>query len=165
MQIELEAQEVILGRIRAHKILLIRRMVIGLLVVFFLFSNTFLLFRTGLFGSIIFLITLTGVLLYLFQAYTSWNHTMLLVTSKRVIDIYQPTLFKRQVAELAFDTVQVAKVLEEKTWLDKVSGAGTIRVYGKQEGDFDLEMHHVPKPHAVVDLINEAHTVYNKHTT
>lgn len=165
MQVELEAQEIILGRIRAHKITLIRRMVIGLLVIFFLFSNTILLFRTGWFGSVVFFITLGGVLLYLFQAYTAWNHTMLLITSKRVIDSYQPSLFRREVAELSFADMQVAKVLEEKTWLDRVSGAGTIRAYGKKEDDFDLEMHHVPKPHAVVDLINEAHTLYNKHIT
>lgn len=165
MQIELDATEVIIGRIRAHKVLLARRMVIGLLVVFFLFSNTLLLWGAGFLGKAIFFVALAGVLLYLFQAYTTWNHTMLLVTSQRVIDISQPSFFKREVSEIPYSHLHLSKVLEEKTWLDRMFGAGAIRVYGKEEKDFDLEMHHVPAPHAVVALINDAHQVYNKHTS
>lgn len=163
MNIELEKHEEILGRIRMHRVLLLRRMFIGLLVIFFLFSNTFLLFRAGLVGIVLFLATCAGVVLYLVQAYTVWNHTMILITSLRVIDIHQSSLRKREVHELQLGDITEVKELSEKTIMDRLFGSGTVRMYGAAHKDFDLECHHLPKPNVIVSLIEEARVVHKKH--
>ena len=164
MQIELDTQEIILGRVRMHRVLLWRRIVIGLLVVFFLCSNSILLFRVGWLGAFVFFFCGIAVIVYLFQAHAMWNHTMWLITSKRIIDIYQPYFFTREITDIPLADIEEVNTTEEKTWLDRVFGAGTVRVQGAPEKDFDLEMHHIPRPHIVTELIMEAQKVYKHHT-
>lgn len=159
MQLELGPDEIVLGRVRSHRIFLLRRMLIGFFVIFFLFSNTFLIFRSGWFGAIVFLIALCGLLYYLIQAFVIWDHTMLLITSERVIDVSQRTFFSRQIESLRYGTIAKATVATQKTWVDRFFGCGTILIEGSEGADFDFEFKHAPEPQKVCDLIMDAKTL------
>lgn len=156
MHVELGPDEIILGRVRGHLAPLMRRMLIGLFVVFFLFSNTLLLFRSGILGIIVFVLALSAVLTYLYQAYTVWDHTMLLITSERVIDIHQSHLWARHIDSLPYAKIKTASIAERKTFLDRFFRLGTVLVESTDADGFDLELMHVRRPSHVCDLILQA---------
>ena len=127
-------------------------LLLGLLFVvpfFFLFP----LFKQGTFGIVLFIVLVSFAALIIWREYFKWIRTVLIITTKRVVDVEQRGFFYKVVSEsqhLQIDEVTYAK----KGFLETVFRFGTIKLHMRGEGA-DIEFERVPRPELVYDLIND----------
>ncbi|MBU0614300.1 PH domain-containing protein [Patescibacteria group bacterium] len=120
-------------------------------VPFFFFFPLLIL---GLFGLIIFLIFAGTGAYSLLRTWIAWKHTMLLITDRRIIDIDQQSIFKKDITEIDICNVKDA-IFEIKGFWNKRLGLGDIIIHTKRSEDFDIEMSGVKNPEVVVNLVND----------
>lgn len=154
MGIELHRHEQILASLRGLKILLWRRLAIGLFFIFVLFYYAVPLWSFGIIGAIIFLAVLGFSAFHIATAWTTWRHTLFMITDERIIDIHQKNLFKREISEVQLSQIKELSV-EKSTTVDKLFGSGTLHIKVDASLSYDLEIIHLPQPHVVVDLLQE----------
>jgi hypothetical protein len=125
-----------------------------LLLPFFLM---FPLFALGWFGALLFLVLIAVAVAIGVRTYVSWDHTVLIVTDRRLIDIDRRGLFDRVVTQAPFSQI------DEVSY--RVHGlAPTLFKYGSVRVQLsgsaaDIEFKRAPSPSRLHDLINDLRKV------
>lgn len=152
--LHLKQEEEILGIIRQSPFAYAGRgafAVLWILVPFFFF---FPLMRLGPFGFVIFIALAASGFLYAAREWTMWNHTMLIVTDQRVIDVEHQGFFEREIMDVELKLISKAGVLKRGR-LKKLLRVGTVKVKLKKAQAFDIELDAVRNPEQARDLIND----------
>ena len=150
--VELRAQEEVIGLVRRGLLVEVPRFVFAALWIFLPFFFFFPLLALGWFGLLVAGLLFISGAYYAKKRYRMWRHTMLLITSDRVIDIDQLGMRRRHVAELPYrqiDAVHVQKV----GLLGRLFSLGRVQVETTSAHAFDLEIMGVHRPEDVRQLI------------
>lgn len=151
--VELDIDEEIIAIVKKSILLELSRLIFGFIWIILPFFFFFSLMKLELTGVIFFvLIELAGVW-YTFRIWNIWRLSMLIVTDRRVIDLHQASLFKREIHELWYKQIKSVKV--KKIGVVGLLNLGALRVHTKKGEKFDLEFYGLKNPGYVRDLILE----------
>lgn len=104
--IKLKDEERILRVVNRYGPTLFWQWFIGIFIITLDFFLMFWLFGKGTWGQASFILLLVLGALVLFKTYVLWRKNMFIITTHRIIDIDQKTLFHRDVSEVTHDKIE-----------------------------------------------------------
>ncbi len=124
---KLQANEKVLGLLRAHSTALIVRLIgFAVLIVlpcFFIFP----LLRLGVIGVGLFLLPVLVGVIAAWRAVRLWDATVLVLTDRRLVHVLQRGIWDRHVSEVSFSHIGDVQ-WEKRGFWQAVWGIGTVRV-------------------------------------
>ncbi|MDZ7798333.1 MAG: PH domain-containing protein [Patescibacteria group bacterium] len=150
----LEENEEIIKVVRQHPIVLIKPVFwLGLLILLDFFLITWL-FAKGLWGVLVFVLVLTLPSLLIMRSWVIWKKNMIIITTKRVIDIDQHTLFHKVVSECNYRKIQDVS-FKVKGIFATIFNFGQIQIQtaGNQA---NLEIRNIKNPNEIQEIITDA---------
>lgn len=121
---------------------------VGLVITVFLFYP---LFSLGSWGGVIFFILVAFFFFALLRIFILWSLNVYILTSKRIIDVDQRSLFEKHVAECPLENIQDIRY-NKKGFFSTVFNVGTVIVQsGGGRGHIDFV--DVPNPNTVKESI------------
>ena len=151
--VELDVDEEIIAIVKKSILLELSRLLFGFIWILLPFFFFFSLMKLELTGILFFvLIELAGVW-YTFRIWNIWRLSMLIVTDRRIIDLHQVSLFKREIHELWYKKIKSVKI--KKIGIVGLLNLGALRVHTIKGETFDLEFYGLKNPNHVRDLILE----------
>lgn len=157
--IVLQNSEELLGMVRRRPMVELPRFLFGILWLFSPFFFFFPLISLGPIGWIFFLILFLSGIAYISRRYKMWQHSMLLITTERVIDIEQVGFRKRHVFELNYEEVDSVLVYAPGL-IGRLLRTGRVHIQTSSIHNFDLEVMGVYKPDSVRQLILDVQCLY-----
>ena len=158
--IQIEKNEDVLGIIRRSFLVELPRFLFGVLWILMPFFFFFSLIFLGPSGWIFFFLLELGGLQYAIRRYRMWKKTMLIITTKRVIDVDQLSMKKRHIAELRYEEIDSVYISRTAVF-GKLFSIGRIQVETSHVHAFDLEMTGVHNPEHVRELILDVQYLQN----
>ena len=159
--IDLGRDEEVIAVVRKSILLEISRFFFGLVWIFLPFFFFFPIMRLGTVGIVFFLITVLSGLLYLIRIWNIWRLSILVVTDRRIIDIHQTGIMKKEIHELR--CVKIRSVRSKKIGVVGVFNLGALRIHSKKSQEFDIEFYGVKQPDHVRELILEVKCLRKEH--
>jgi len=104
--IKLKDEERILRVVNQYGPTLFWKWFVGIFIITLDFFLMFWLFGKGTWGQASFILLLVLGSLVLFKTYVLWRKNMFIITTHRIIDIDQKTLFHRDVSEVTHDNIE-----------------------------------------------------------
>lgn len=155
--VTLKPEEEVLEIVHASIVPRLPRLLLLVVLLLLPFFLMFPLFSLGLAGvAVFFALLFLGVLLSL-RAYLRWNHTALVITDRRLVDIERRGLFDRVVTQAPFSQVDEVSYRIRGVW-STLFRYGSLRVQLAGSAA-DIEFHCAPAPARVHDLINDLRKV------
>ncbi|MBN1585485.1 PH domain-containing protein [Candidatus Uhrbacteria bacterium] len=151
--VRLKDGESVLGIVRRFPIVHLRPAILSILLVGTPFFLMIPLFRFGRIGVGVFALSVSVGLILALRIAVRWHWTVLIVTSRRLVDVEQQGLFDRLVSEVPFERIQDISYARRGFW-GTVFGFGTVSV--RIGASARLEQHHIRRPRDVHHLIVEA---------
>lgn len=149
--------------VRRHGITLFLPLLLALVLIATPFFFIFPLFKSGPAGVVAFLIVILVGVLIATRSFIMWDGDMLIVTTRRVVDVDQEGMFARTVNEIGYENIQDVS-WSQKNPVDIVLNVGTVRVR-TSSGSLTIEDHWLPHPKDIQQLTNDlAHDIKPKRT-
>jgi len=159
----LEADEEIVAFVRPFGIVYFWWFLLALVLILGAFYYLFLLLSSGILGVIIFASVFLLGIFVLINTLVIWRFTAVVITTKRIIDFDQQSIFSRMISEAPFSNIQDIS-LEQKGFWSVVLKFGTIKVQTAGTQNV-LELQYVRQPRELHDLLVELHHRYFQEKT
>jgi len=150
----LDSDEEMIRIVRQHPIVLAKTIIINGLIILLDFFFIAFLFAKGLWGIIVFLVFLIFPSFFIFRRWRIWANNVFIITSKRVIDVDQNSLFSKEVSECNYEKIQDVS-FTIKGIFATLFNFGEIRIQtaGTQA---NLEIRSIKDPQRIQEIITDA---------
>jgi len=152
--LHLSERERLLGVIRRHPIVLIRRLFLALVFIVLPFFFIFPLISWGTPGMLFFLVSVLAGSASAIRSMILWNTNVLIGTTERLVYVQEKGLFSRFVTDIAFMDVQDIH-WEKRGFIDTLFKLGTIKVR-QRDSENTILFSRVFRPQEFCAMIQEA---------
>jgi uncharacterized membrane protein YdbT with pleckstrin-like domain len=149
--IQLKEDEEVRALCRKHALTLAPGLCGALLLIVLPFFFLFPLFHVGVFGVIVFGVTVLIGLGVAYRCFALWDGDLLIVTNRRIVDVDQRGIFSRVVSEIQMDLIQDVSWAKNGI-VDHLFGLGSVRMQTR-EASMCLTAERIPHPQSLHDLI------------
>lgn len=152
--LHLGERERLLGVVRRHPVVLVRRLFWPFLLIVVPFFFIFPLISWGAFGMVLFLFAVLFGTLFAIRAVLLWNAHVLIATTDRLVLVQEKGLFSRFVTDIALQDVRDVN-WERRGMTDALFRLGTLRIRPSSE-EQTIAFSRVSKPQEFCRVVQEA---------